>query len=296
MVATTPVPQAAAPALPADLESVLTQHLIRVGMAAGREVTAPFLRSVMTAIALNVNENPRLVTEALAQVLPWTEAAELTGKLTQLQAQTQFQTPVTLIQPMGQPTSSGSVQSVVSSPAPPAAAQHPVMSAPVPSSFGQLSQGASQAPVGVTPDPDLLESNRQLFMQFGVNDPAIALDWAKQITTGYTPSRPLAVEELEMIDRLLGAADVESLIEPIGTGSGLDLPRTPTLWAAVLGSRSPVTLVALALLLGASHFLTFQVGWRGGSKQETQRSLADQQRIIKWANCTVAGSGNCLAP
>ena len=290
MVATTPVPRAAAPALPADLESVLTQHLIRVGMAAGREVTAPFLQSVMTAIALNVHQNPQMVTAALAQVLPWPEAVELTGKLTQLQAQTQFQHPVTLIQPTRQP------HSVAPSPVPPAAAQSPVVAVPAPAAPVPSKLSQSGHPIGVTPDPELLESNRQLFLQLGVNDPGIALDWAKQITTGYSPSRLLAAEELEMIDRLLGATDVESLIEPIGTVSGLDLPRTPTLWATALGSRSPVTLVALVLLFGASHFLTFQVGWRGGSKQEAQRSLADQHRIIEWANCTVAGVSNCLAP
>lgn len=142
------------------------------------------------------------------------------------------------------------------------------------------------------PDDLLLEQTARLFVQLGV-DPDVALDWARLITPGYTPSRPITDEEQQAIERLLSAPRVEDLVEAglQASGSGSSRPD----WVRLFADNSLLTAAGVVLILSLSHLLIWQAAFVRGVRLEALRSQRQQERIIRWANCVAAGGRNCLA-
>lgn len=68
------------------------------------------------------------------------------------------------------------------------------------------------------PDPALLAQMTTLFGQLGF-DPSVALDYAKYVTPGYQESRPLATEEIALIDAILKSPNIETLVEVAQQGT-----------------------------------------------------------------------------
>jgi hypothetical protein len=103
-------------------------------------------------------------------------------------------------------------------------------------------------------DPTLLQEMQMLFQQTGF-PPNLALDYARYLTPGYQPSRPLGAEEIDAIHKLLNAPDIRAitaaaappsptLVQPL---QPVSLAQAPV-WTQLVSS-SPL-LAAVALIAG----------------------------------------------
>jgi hypothetical protein len=129
------------------------------------------------------------------------------------------------------------------------------------------------------PQPDLflLGETVKFFLQCGVSLD-LALQWAKHLTPGFEPDRPLTDEELARIQELLTNQQIEELAESV-QATPLKSAAPPP---ALLATQSPVVGLVQLLMALALLFIVFRMG-----------AIVERQSI---RNCIVSTSAiaRCL--